>query len=118
MPKLTSQYRLEGIDLDQFPAEVALKHEKDGEREWWEWAEGKGTNRKAIVIQRPNQKLSWLIFFDQGERTRTLELPVPEPDKARGVVAINYHTFNLADAIKVLSDLGIKANYDNLRAIV
>jgi len=100
---------LNGIELDQFPTTITLKHGKDGEREWWEWASGRGSNRKAIVIQRPNQKLSWVIFFDQATRTRTLELPISEQDKARGVVAITYATFNIDEAIKVLAELGIKA---------
>jgi hypothetical protein len=118
MPKLTAKYRgLEGIDLDQFPSEVTLKHGKDGEREWWEWTNGKrGKNRQDIIIQRPNQKLSWVIFFDQGERVRTLEVPVPEQDKARGVIAITFGTFNLDEAIKALADLGITAYLERLPA--
>lgn len=116
MPKLTAKYRgLDGIDLDQFPTEVTLKHgkDKDGEREWWEWANGKrGKNRQAIIIQRPNQKLGWVIFFDQGMRTRVLELPVPEQDKARGVIAVTFATFNLDEAIKALANLGIDAKVE------
>jgi len=110
MPKLPPEYRgLDGIDLDQLPSEVTLTHGKDGEREWWEWAKGRGKNRQAITIQRPNQKLSWVIFFEQGERIRTLELPVSKKDKARGVVAITFGTFNIDEAIKALGKLGIEA---------
>jgi hypothetical protein len=115
MPSMTAKYRgLHGIDLDQFPSEIKLRHGiEKAEREWWEWANGKrGQNRKAITIQRPNQKLSWVIFFDQADRTRTLELPVPEQEKARGVIAITFGTFDLNQAIKALADIGINAKLE------
>lgn len=114
MPRLPKQYTgLHGIDLDQFPSEVTLKHGKEGEREWWEWWDNiRRKGRKGIVIQRPNQKLSFVIFFEQGERSRTLELPLTKEDTTRGVVARCFGAYKIAEAIKALSDLGINATLE------
>ena len=108
MPKLTAEYRgLDGIDLNQFPGEVTLTHGKDGEREWWDWwgSKSRRADRLGIIIQRPNQKLPYSIFFEQGETSRVLEVPVPE--REWGVIAITFVTFKLGKAIEALSELGI-----------
>lgn len=112
MPKLTTQYRgLDGIDLDQFPSEVTLTHGKDGEREWWEWwgSKSRRADRLGIVIQRPNQKLPYSIFFEQGKASRVLEVPVSENDKARGIIAGTFVALSIQQAVNALADLGIEA---------
>ena len=108
---MTKGYILNGIDLAQFPSEITLKHGKDGGREWWEWWERMRSKdrKKGIVIQRPTQKLPFVIFFFRGETIRTLELPLNARDKAKGVVSKTFATHSIEKAIEVLARLGIKA---------
>jgi len=103
-------YILNDIDLAQFPKEIKLSHGREGEREWWEWwNNSEKRDKKGIVIQRPNQQLPFVIFFEQGEAMRTLELPLTEADKQRGVVSKPAIAFTVDGATKILGKLGIKA---------
>lgn len=111
MPSLAKQYTgLHGIDLEHFPSEVTLSYGKDGGREWWEWRDDlRRKNRKGIVIQRANHEHPYLIFFADGECIRTLELPLTQEDKARGILAVTFGALSIQQAINALAELGIKA---------
>jgi len=113
MPETKQQYKVEGINLDHFPRKIILRHGIEGEREWWEWTSGVGKDRKAITIQRYNQAVAWIIFFQHGDIVRSVDLPVEQADRDRGVVAITFGTFNLSQAILALASLGIASQKDN-----
>jgi len=103
------KYILEDIDLAQFPKQITLRHGRDGEREWWEWWDDLKKMSKGIVIQRPNQQLPLVIFFEQENTLRTLELPLTEADKERNVVSKPAIAFTIEGAIRILGKLGIRA---------
>jgi hypothetical protein len=51
----------------EFPKELTLTYGKEGDREWFDWWEGK---EKGIVIQRYRGKYFYIFLFE-GKRVMT-----------------------------------------------
>jgi hypothetical protein len=81
----------------EFPKEITLTYDKKGDREWFEWWEGK---KKGIVIQRYKNK-HFYIFFFEGKRAMTY----------------NAHK-TITEAIKDLENLGFKVKLAENRKII
>jgi len=58
----------------KFPEKLRFKYEKDNEREWYEWWNGK----RGIVIQKFKKEELWQVFFLNGEVIRIPTFKVRE----------------------------------------